>query len=550
MTFSLRTPRRAVALLGAFLVTMVALLLPAAPASAHAVLVTASPRLGTVVPSAPEQVVLQFNEPVEPITDKILVLGPDGKRADAGPATLDDATITIPLRPGGPNGTYLVSYRVVSADSHPIPGGYTFSVGAPSAHPPTLSDAATRVDPWAQTAMSVTKFISYAGLVVLVGAVLVLGLLWPARLSRAMPQRLAWTALGVVGASAVLGLLVQAPYGSGRALYDFSWSDLRLVLASDFGTGHLIRLGVCAAAAFLLPPVLAGKARRMDAIPLVLLSVVGLATWPISGHAGSSPVPQLSVVTDTFHIAGAAVWLGGLLMLLLFLLRRANAVELGAILPIWSRWATLAVAAIVVSGTVQVLVEVGGLDPLWRTRYGLLVLAKIGLLAVVLGSAVYARRLADQEDTAADPRRLRLIVLLESVIIVVVLAVSSVLVQTAPARNANAATTVTQGLSTSVTSPLYTLQVELTTTTVGSNELHLYAYAPDGSQQVVQEWTATASLPSAGVNGVSVPLVKLTPNHVSGQFVAPTAGQWQLRFSLRTTDIDEAAVTVTVPISP
>ncbi|GAA2523426.1 copper resistance CopC/CopD family protein [Pilimelia columellifera] len=556
MTESLdrRAPAGLAARLTAVAVALLALfatvLLPAAPASAHAVLVSSTPRVGAVLPTAPSQVLLEFSEPVSLVADKVRVLGPDGKRADAGNSRSDGARVAIPLNPNGPQGTYLVSFRIISADGHPVPGGFVYSVGAPSANPPTLADVEDPVDPVAQGVMSAIKFLGYAGLLVVVGAVMVLGMLWPRRLDRRPVVRLAWVGLGVIALSAVLALLAQAPYSAGRGMLNITATDLRQVLASDMGTGHLIRLGVLAACAFLLPPVLAGRAGKLDVIPLALLATVGVATWPLAGHPVASPVPALSVVVDAFHVVGMAVWLGGLFMLLVFLLPRANDEELGAILPVWSRWAVLAVAAILLSGTVQVLVEVGTVDGLLTTRYGALVLVKIGLLAVVVAAATYARKLTERPETTTRPGRLRQVVAVELAVTTVILAVSAVLGQTPPARSATAAAQQASGpFSTTVTTSLYTLQVELSPGGIGMNEMHAYAYTPAGRPQPVVEWRASATLAAAGVEAVTIPLVKLADNHATGQFVAPTAGQWQLRFGVRTSDVDEASVTVTVPIS-
>src|ERR1700760_4976455 len=95
---------------------------PASPPSAHAALVATDPATGSVVPDAPSKITLKFSETVQIVTGKIQVLAPDGSRADQGEPSQDGDTITIPLRTGGGRGTYLVSYRVISADSHPVGG--------------------------------------------------------------------------------------------------------------------------------------------------------------------------------------------------------------------------------------------------------------------------------------------------------------------------------------------------------------------------------------------------------------------------------------------
>jgi copper transport protein len=152
------------------------LVLPAAPASAHAELEQTAPVAGTVLDQLPGEVTLTFSEQVRMVADKIRVTGPDGNRADTGKPTVRDTELVIPLKSGGGKGTYLVSYRIISADSHPVSGGYSFSFGQPSAVP-NANDPGSSVqtDTVVKDAMSAARFLGFAGLVLLIGPALVPG---------------------------------------------------------------------------------------------------------------------------------------------------------------------------------------------------------------------------------------------------------------------------------------------------------------------------------------------------------------------------------------
>ncbi|HEU5108333.1 MAG TPA: copper resistance protein CopC [Micromonosporaceae bacterium] len=544
-----RVTSRLMAFAGLALCGLVMLLLPAAPASAHAVLLRATPAPDSVLAAGPSQVVLEFSEPVRLIPGKIRIVGPDGKRADDGEPSASGGVVTVPVRPGGPRGTYLVSYRVISADSHPVVGGFAYSVGAPSA---TAVDGGVSddVDPFVRAAIPVAKYLGYAGLVLVVGPALVLAMLWPSRLSRRGPARVLWTGMGLVAVSTVAGLLLQAPYTTGTALTDLTGADLRQVFASQFGTAHLVRLVVLAGSALLLVPLVRGASGVVERTLLVVFGVVAAGTWPLSGHPAGSPVPAVSVAIDVVHLASMAVWLGGLVMLIAFLLRRADEEELGAILPVWSRWAALAVAALLLAGLTQALIEVGTPTALVSTSYGQLILTKVGLFAAVVAVAAFSRRLVRQRVAAGRPGRLRRLIGAELGITAVVLALTTVLVQTTPARTAEANETVGDlPFSSTAASSLYSLQVEVDPAKVGRNDVHLYAYTPDGKPLPVVEWQASAALPAAGVEPIDLPLLKLTDNHATGQISLPTAGDWRLRFTLRISEIDQATVNVTVPIT-
>ncbi|WFF03212.1 copper resistance protein CopC [Micromonospora sp. WMMD964] len=533
------------------LVTVGALLIaPATSASAHAVLQSSSPAASSVVPSGPSEVVLTFSESVRKVPGKIRVIAPDGSRADRGEPAFDNTVVTIPVSPDAGRGTYLVSFRVISADSHPVSGAFTYSVGAPSTPPADSGGDDSRADPVVSTAVKVARFLGYAGLVLLVGPVLVLAALWPKRLSRREPSRLAWTGLGLVTVATLADLWLQVPYTGGGGLFEVSGEGFATVFGSPFGAAHLVRLGLLAASVFLLRPLLARPAGRTDAIILAVLGVAALLTWPLAGHPAASPAPAVSVVVDAVHLGSMAVWLGGLLMLAVFLLRQADERELSAILPIWSRWAALAVSALLLGGTVQALIEVATPQALVGTTYGRLLLAKIALFAVVIGVAAYSRQLVRSRVAAQRPVPVRRAVWVELAVTAVVLGLSATLVQTPPARTASAESSdVSAGqFTTTLTSTLYTMQVELSPAERGNNSVHLYAYSKDNLPLPVKEWRATVALPSAGIEPIEVPLLPLTDNHAYGDISLPAAGEWQLKITARTTDIDQATVTATVPI--
>lgn len=562
--------------LAALFGALLTLVLPAAPASAHATLERTAPVAGSVVDQLPGEITLTFSEPVRIVADKIRVTAPDGTRADTGKPVVRDAELVIPLKAGGPKGTYLVSYRLISADSHPVSGGFSFSYGQVSATPGGGDTGAdVKTDALVKNAMSGARFIGFIGLILLVGPTLVLFALWPRRLSARDPGRVALTGAGLLAFGAALELYLQIPYTSGTGLFDVSSAAARDVLGTPFGAAHLIRLAVAVAVAVLLRPLIAGRAGKIDQTLLIILGVVGLATWPISGHPSASPVPTLTIVADAAHLAAMSVWLGGLVMLFAFLLRRADTRELTAIVPVWSGWAMLAITVLVLAGTAQALVEIGTVDALTGTTYGRIVMIKVGLLAVVLGVAAYSRRItnrrftpasatpddeAEDEDEAvppaelpaepADRQRLRRAVMIEVLIAVVVLGFTSVLVQTTPARSAQAGGNAAEGpFTTTVTTNLVKLEVDVSPGRVGPNTIHLYALKPDGSgPQSVAEWKATAALPAKGIEPIVVPTLALTPDHASGSVTLTPAGTWELKFTVRVDELNQTTIAVQVPI--
>jgi copper transport protein len=304
----------------------------------------------------------------------------------------------------------------------------------------------------------------------------------------------------------------------------------------------------------LLRPLLRGEGgeSKADLALLGVLGVAALATWPLTGHPTASPVAGVSVVVDAIHLASMSVWLGGLVMLVAFLLPRANERELGAILPIWSRWAATAVSALILAGVVQALIEVASFKGLVDSTYGILILVKVGLASIVVGVAAYSRKLVRSTAAEIGPHRLRRPVYVELGITAVVLGVTAALVQISPPRTAQAAeqaAVVAQDVSQVLKDNAMSLQVDISPATVGNNSIHLYAYTLQDKPLPVVEWSATAALPAKGIEPLQVPLLRITDFHAIGDVALPAAGEWTFKFTVRTSDIDESTLSMTAKVN-
>ncbi|GIM96763.1 copper resistance CopC/CopD family protein [Paractinoplanes toevensis] len=539
------------AVLAAVLIALGVLFLPASPASAHAALIGSVPAPGSIVGTSPTEIVVTFSEGITAVTGRVQVLDPDGKRISGTP-TVSGTTLRIPVRKAAqPLGTYLISYRVISADSHPVGGAITFSVGAPSATPPEAGPAETHRS--VTLATPVTRFLGYAGLTLAVGPALFLALLWPRRRSRTGATRTVYAGLALVGVATLGSLWTQAPASSGAALWDLRPAELGQVLTSDYGLTLIARLAALAAAAALLPAVLRGGASRTRGLALLAVALGGFVTWPLTGHAAASPLAAAVIASDVVHIAAMAVWLGGLITLTVFLLRRTDPRVLGVILPVWSRWAALAVVWLVGGGVVQAVVQVGTVRALWETDYGRLLLAKVGVLAATLAVAAYARRLVNRRQVpASGAGAMRRTVGIEVAATVVILGLSAVLVQVNPGRSATVDEGAVRedGVSQTLTCPLYTLQFNIFPTQVGDNNtIHAFVYTPAGAPLPADEWTVTSQLLGKDLEPVTEPLLPLVPrHHAAGAITFPYPGQYEIKFTVRIGELDQATVKTTISV--
>jgi copper transport protein len=364
---------------------------------------------------------------------------------------------------------------------------------------------------------------------------------------------MAYAGLGLIFIATLGSLWTQAPASSGAALWDVSGTELGQVTTSSFGVTLLARLAVLLIVAGLLPPVLRGSAGRVRGLAVLAVALGGLTTWPLTGHAAAAPLTAAIVASDVVHIAAMAVWLGGLITLTVFLLRRTDPRVLGVLLPAWSRWAALAVVWLVAGGVVQAVVQVGSVPALWQTNYGRLLLAKTTLLAATLAAAWFARRFVNRRQVVTSGAgRLRRTVGIEVLATTVILGLSAVLVQVNPARSAvvDQGAVRDQGVSQTLTCPLYTLQFNIFPAQLGDNNtIHAFVYTPAGAPLPAEEWTVTSQLLGRGLEPVTEPLLPLVPrHHAAGAITFPYPGTYEITFTVRIGELDQATVKTTVDV--
>ncbi|MFD7391689.1 copper resistance CopC/CopD family protein [Streptomyces sp. NPDC059852] len=380
------------------------LLAGAGPVSAHAALTGSDPRQGAVVDKAPQQISLTFSEKVALSDDSLRVLDPKGKRVDRGdPAGTGGTTYAVKLHGGLPDGTYTVTYQVVSEDSHPVAGAYTFSIGAPSRTSVSV-DGQTAGGGVVGVLYGFGRYVSYAGFIVLVGgAAFVLGCWRRGTAVRSM-QRLVvsgWLAL----TAATLGLLlVRGSYtGSGKVGDIFDLDLLGQVLQTKTGAALVSRLLLLAAAALFIAVLFGAYDKRDDeekrdltfglAIGGTVVAAGLAASWAMSEHASTGLQPGLAMPVDVLHLLAVAGWLGGLTALLVALYRAPAETPLdAAAVRRFSQLAFGSVLTLVATGVYQSWRQLGSWSAFTGTRYGQLLLVKIGLVVLLVGIAWISRR--------------------------------------------------------------------------------------------------------------------------------------------------------------
>jgi copper transport protein len=337
----------------------------AAPAGAHALLTRAEPAAGAVVQTPPRQVRLVFDESVH-LADGTDVLFA-GKSVVEGKPFVPKGRpneIVIPLRAGLASGPYAVRWSEIDVeDGHVISGAFIFAVR--SGLPPTTAIASGGASSGPSASAVVSRGILLSGLLVAAGVVLFAVLVVRRRVRRDALVVAAALAVALLGA--VLSVVLQ-PGAEG----------------TRFGQRTLIGAGVAAVGALA-----ALASARVAALAFVgaAAAILLLGLPPATGHASATDVPRaLSIPADVVHLAAVALWIGGLVALLL-----ARRDERPALARQFAPWAVGAVAVLGATGIVRAFNELDAVDQLWTTGYGRALLVKTGVLAAVVAIGLRRR---------------------------------------------------------------------------------------------------------------------------------------------------------------
>ncbi|MGW6579137.1 copper resistance CopC/CopD family protein [Streptomyces globisporus] len=412
----IRRPLAAAALLASLAGLVFGLLLAGAgPASAHAALTGSDPADGAVVDTAPKEVTLSFSEAIAVGDDSIRVLDPSGKRADteAEPKDLSEGSTVrygVALHSGLPDGTYTVAWQAISADSHPISGAFTFSIGAPSDTTVALPSQEAGGGP-VGVVYDIARYAAYGGFVLLVGGSAFVLVCWRGGATALPMQRLVVRGWLTLTAATLIMLLLRNPYtGSGKFADAFDLAGLQSVLDTKPGAALVSRLLLLGAAALFIAVLFGTYARREDerekkdltfglAVGGGVVATGIAATWAMSEHASTGIQANIAMPVDVLHLLAVAAWLGGLASLLVALYRTP---DIGSAAV--RRFSTVAFGSVVVlaaTGIYQSWRQVGSWSALTGTRYGQLLILKVALIAVLLAVAWFSRRWTGRLTDAA-----------------------------------------------------------------------------------------------------------------------------------------------------
>jgi copper transport protein len=573
--------------------------LMATPAFAHAVILQTTPNAGQVLTTSPKTITLRYNESVEADLGSVRVFDQNGNRVDTGSPTKPSAdVVSVAVRARLTDGSYVVTWRVISADTHPVQGAFAFQVGtAANATSPKIAALATRLlgketsDKTVGVLYGVDRGVLFGGLTLLLGGALFCVIVWPAARRLRRTRQIVWAGWIATAVATLGGILLQGPYGAALPLRDVVELDvLRDVVDSRFGHLSIARLLLL----ILAVPLLRMLLRREDGAtqprwwtPASVVVAVGIPlTISLAGHAHTGDYTAIAVPADVLHLLAMAAWVGGIIVLTLAVFPGRNVDELREVVPRFGRLGYVCVGTLLVTGTFQGWRQVRSLDALRNTDYGQLLIVKIAIVAVMLVFAARSRQLVrwlwpshvDEEpqrelvvaggsddavsgsdtldagvdgdedatdseaEEAAELRRLRGSVFGEVLGAVAVIVVTALLVNAVPA-NAALGQQIFGGSGVTLKSSKVWVDVSLSPGKAGVNDVHVSVLSPSGAPLRPAELTMTVDLPGRKIATINVPLRDLGPGHyISPGFDIPLPGTWRVTANVRLDEINEVTL--------
>jgi copper transport protein len=505
------------------LATLLSVLCFSTAASAHASLVSTEPRDGSVVAAAPKTVELRFNEAVTPAV--ITLIDAAGRERGDASVRAGGETIEIALPEKLPQGTQVISYRVISADGHPVGGSMVFSIGAVTGTPVIPENGGS-----ASGLIWLARIGVYLGLFVGVGGVLFGCWMAPARADSYVTR--AALIVGLFCAVASVGL-------QGLDLLDLPLKAIEIsapwkaAASTSLLPSMLIASAAMTACMIALRSSSVHVARTLSALAL---AGVGLSL-AASGHAATAPPQWLTRPMVFLHGVGVGFWVGALPPLATMAWRQPEG--LPAVLNRFSRVAVPVVGALVLSGLMLAVVQLQGFGALVETSYGIILSIKLVLVAVLLGLAALNRyRLTPALARGpSHTRQLLRSILAEGLVAAGILLVVAGWRFTPPPRALAAAVT---PLAIHIRTENGMFQVLVSPGTVGADSFVLQLMHGDGSPLAAKEATLTLSLPERGIE----PLERAARQGADGYWhlrdvPLPYPGHWHLRIDALVTDFQK-----------
>ncbi|MBV9260071.1 MAG: CopD family protein [Pseudolabrys sp.] len=508
----------------------------ASAASAHASLLSSDPFENAVIESQPRQFTLTFNESVTPLFMRLI--DPLGNALSTSAYRVYGNAVVFDVPRPLEEGTHLLSWRVISADGHPVGGTITFAVGRPSPRPPEIE---SETSPSIRIAILIARFAIFVGLFVGSGGAFFRAWLQPGMAVNRTDKTTVVAAISTAFLATFLSVGLQG-------VDSLAASNQALLQLSIWAAGARTTYGVVALAVFLslFLGLISLRLHGAAARALSLLSLLGVGfSFALSGHAASAAPRWLTVSAIFFHGAALAFWIGALAPLVAGLRDSAADITLAR----FSKLVPFFLVPLIIGGIALAIVQVEHVDALWNTDYGQILSLKLGLLVVLFGLAAINRwKLTSSVSADASRRWLRRSIAAELVIVSAILGVVSLWRFTPPPRALAAARDAS--FFTHIHTGKAMADVTITPARAGPVEIAVVLRAGDETPLRAIEVTAQLSNPQSGIEPIARNAFR-TPDdqwRVTG-LTLPVPGIWTIELKVLLTEFDLTSLQAPIVIA-
>jgi copper transport protein len=511
-------------------------------AHAHAVLVESMPGDGAVLDRPPDRVKLRFNEPVRLTSLRLVDEAGQMTALVQGPQSTPDQ-VQAPI-PSLSAGSYVVSWRALSVDGHPVGGSVFFTIGtAPHHADPGAMMQAADTPAALRMAHLAARALTYAGALLAAGLALFIVLFGRRTAVDYRSVARPGIAAALLGAVATAtGAAVQSVMLAGNLADTLNPANLMRVLETGFGLAALVRLvGLIA--------LLAAFARRKFIPMLGAAGALAVAaSFACTGHTVRLDSPALSALL-VFHLLAAAFWTGSFIPLL----RASRGTDVAAtreLMLAFSAVSVVLVPGLIAAGATIAWFLIGDLPALLTTPYGRALSAKITLVAGMLALAALNkwRLVPGLSAGAAAMARLRRSIALEAALALAVIAATTALTSVPPPTGAHSPLDGVAAKTVSAKAGALDLLLTVAPSQPGVNTLDL-AITSGGKPREVLEVTLHLERPDLGIQEItrSMQRVGLGRYRLEGPELA-LAGAWRIRIDLLVSDFEKQSAQVLVSV--
>lgn len=437
-------------------------------ASAHNTLVSSDPADDADLPVAPAQITWAFDKVVPLETMTVTLIDATGARSEVSGSTHGAAgdTEVVTALPSLQPGPISIRWRLVGPDGHPITGRVDFTITAPipttvatttttvttsptvatttpsTTTPATVGDTSLDQGDGSYSTPSfmrwVLRYASYLAIMAVVGILLTSVFVWSDAGGHPVLRRILSASLFATSALGFLQLLLVASDVSGEAPWS-SFGSIDAATTTDAGMAFAIRIALALTMwAVLSQYRVANREVYWTAVSLPGLGL--LATWAFAGHSRSMRWPAVGVATDVAHHAAAAAWIAGLAIVGWIVIPKSPSDVVVPAVRRFSRVAATSVVVLVVTGLVQTVRLVGSPMDLLDVNHGRYLVAKVVVLAAMLGIANANRRrvdhrLDDLDGVGPHTGAIRQAVVAEFAIGLVIIAITAAMVVSPPSSS-------------------------------------------------------------------------------------------------------------------